>query len=198
MLERALDQAHGLRRLFAHHTVHLVPVVSNPHAAGAHMLMEGLCHGLAAQGLHTLVVESEALRRNPLGDPHVRELPVYEPPGGAAGTPLIAVLAGFGGTGAGALAGTPWDPGFAERYERLLREGRARPATFAFPDAFTRYGGSQYVDSTATGNYERYLSVRLTGEHNITTGKVYLNVIEKERRGDYLGKTVQIVPHVTD
>ena len=48
------------------------------------------------------------------------------------------------------------------------------------------------------GNYERYLSVRLTGEHNITTGKVYLNVIEKERRGDYLGKTVQIVPHVTD
>lgn len=48
------------------------------------------------------------------------------------------------------------------------------------------------------GNYERYLSVRLTSEHNITTGKVYLNVIQKERRGDYLGKTVQIVPHVTD
>jgi CTP synthase len=40
--------------------------------------------------------------------------------------------------------------------------------------------------------------VRLTSEHNITTGKVYLNVINKERRGDYLGKTVQIVPHVTD
>ncbi|KAL2176538.1 CTP synthase N-terminus-domain-containing protein [Thermothelomyces heterothallicus CBS 202.75] len=48
------------------------------------------------------------------------------------------------------------------------------------------------------GNYERYLSVRLTSDHNITTGKVYLNVIQKERRGDYLGKTVQIVPHVTD
>ncbi|KAL2268263.1 hypothetical protein VTJ83DRAFT_3109 [Remersonia thermophila] len=48
------------------------------------------------------------------------------------------------------------------------------------------------------GNYERYLSVRLTSDHNITTGKVYLRVIEKERRGDYLGKTVQIVPHVTD
>ena len=40
--------------------------------------------------------------------------------------------------------------------------------------------------------------MRLTSEHNITTGKVYLNVIQKERRGDYLGKTVQIVPHVTD
>ncbi|KAF6808594.1 ctp synthase [Colletotrichum plurivorum] len=48
------------------------------------------------------------------------------------------------------------------------------------------------------GNYERYLNIRLTGEHNITTGKVYRHVIEKERRGDYLGKTVQVVPHVTD
>ncbi|OHW94371.1 CTP synthase [Colletotrichum incanum] len=41
------------------------------------------------------------------------------------------------------------------------------------------------------GNYERYLAIRLTGEHNITTGKVYRHVIDKERRGDYLGKTVQ-------
>ncbi|KAJ0299716.1 hypothetical protein COL516b_008832 [Colletotrichum fioriniae] len=48
------------------------------------------------------------------------------------------------------------------------------------------------------GNYERYLNIRLTGEHNITTGKVYRHVIDKERRGDYLGKTVQVVPHVTD
>lgn len=58
MLDRAFDQAHGLRRLFAHHTVHLLPVVSNPYVPGAHMLMEGLCHGLAAQGLHTLVVDA--------------------------------------------------------------------------------------------------------------------------------------------
>jgi CTP synthase len=48
------------------------------------------------------------------------------------------------------------------------------------------------------GNYERFLDVNLTREHNITTGKVYRAVIEKERRGDYLGKTVQIIPHVTD
>src|SRR3989475_6973563 len=48
------------------------------------------------------------------------------------------------------------------------------------------------------GNYERFLDVNLTGDHNITTGKVYRAVIEKERRGDYLGKTVQIIPHVTD
>lgn len=48
------------------------------------------------------------------------------------------------------------------------------------------------------GNYERFLDVNLTSEHNITTGKVYKAVIEKERRGDYLGKTVQIIPHITN
>ena len=48
------------------------------------------------------------------------------------------------------------------------------------------------------GNYERFLDVNLTGDHNITTGKAYRAVIEKERHGDFLGKTVQIIPHVTD
>jgi len=48
------------------------------------------------------------------------------------------------------------------------------------------------------GSYERFLDVSLTGDHNITTGKVYRAVIEKERRGEYLGQTVQIIPHVTD
>ncbi|KAK8195412.1 CTP synthase-like protein [Phyllosticta capitalensis] len=48
------------------------------------------------------------------------------------------------------------------------------------------------------GNYERYLNITLTRENNITTGKIYQHVIEKERRGDYLGKTVQVVPHITD
>lgn len=47
------------------------------------------------------------------------------------------------------------------------------------------------------GNYERYLNTTLTKDHNITTGKIYSHVIERERRGDYLGKTVQVVPHVT-
>jgi len=48
------------------------------------------------------------------------------------------------------------------------------------------------------GNYERYLNITLTRENNITTGKIYAHVIEKERRGDYLGHTVQIVPHVVE
>ncbi len=48
------------------------------------------------------------------------------------------------------------------------------------------------------GNYERFLDIDLCGDDNITTGKVYRSVIEKERSGDYLGKTVQIIPHITD
>ncbi len=46
------------------------------------------------------------------------------------------------------------------------------------------------------GNYERFLNCNLTRDHNITTGKVFKKVIEKERRGDYLGQTVQIIPHI--
>ncbi len=48
------------------------------------------------------------------------------------------------------------------------------------------------------GNYERFLDTSLTFDHNITTGKVYLSVIQRERRGEYLGKTVQIIPHITE
>ncbi|RKO89681.1 CTP synthase N-terminus-domain-containing protein [Blyttiomyces helicus] len=48
------------------------------------------------------------------------------------------------------------------------------------------------------GNYERFLDITLTRDNNITTGKIYQSVIERERKGDYLGKTVQVVPHVTD
>ncbi len=48
------------------------------------------------------------------------------------------------------------------------------------------------------GHYERFLNVNLSGESNITTGKVYSSVINKERKGDYLGSCVQIIPHITD
>jgi CTP synthase len=48
------------------------------------------------------------------------------------------------------------------------------------------------------GNYERFLDEFLSSEHNITTGKIYRSVINKERKGDYLGKTVQIIPHIVN
>ncbi len=48
------------------------------------------------------------------------------------------------------------------------------------------------------GHYERFLNVPTSQANNVTTGRIYQTVIEKERRGDYLGKTVQIIPHITD
>ena len=48
------------------------------------------------------------------------------------------------------------------------------------------------------GHYERFVQATLTKDHNFTTGKIYDTVIQKERRGEYLGKTVQVIPHITD
>jgi len=56
-------------------------------------------------------------------------------------------------------------------------------------------GGETDLD---LGNYERFLGVELTKDHNITTGKIYASVLQKERNGDYLGKTVQVIPHIVD
>ena len=56
-------------------------------------------------------------------------------------------------------------------------------------------GGETDLD---LGHYERFTGARMTRDNNVTTGKVYGTVIEKERRGDYLGRTVQVIPHITD
>ncbi|KAJ1431988.1 CTP synthase N-terminus-domain-containing protein [Ochromonadaceae sp. CCMP2298] len=56
-------------------------------------------------------------------------------------------------------------------------------------------GGETDLD---LGNYERFLDVRLKSNSNLTTGKIYQSVIAKERKGEYLGKTVQIIPHITN
>jgi len=48
------------------------------------------------------------------------------------------------------------------------------------------------------GHYERFLDIKTSQANNVTTGRIYQSVIDKERRGDYLGKTVQVIPHITD
>ncbi|MBQ4357772.1 MAG: CTP synthase [Paludibacteraceae bacterium] len=55
-----------------------------------------------------------------------------------------------------------------------------------------------YESDLDLGHYERFLNIETTRHNNLTTGRVYQTVINKERRGDYLGKTVQIIPHITD
>ena len=48
------------------------------------------------------------------------------------------------------------------------------------------------------GHYERFTDIKTTKANSLTTGRIYKSVIDKERRGDYLGKTIQVVPHITD
>ena len=86
-------------------------------------------------------------------------------------------------------------------YNRNAFPGPVRPARpacspFEHGEVFVlNDGGEEDLD---LGNYERFLDITLTRDHNITTGKMYNQVIQAERRGDYLGKTVQVIPHITD
>ncbi|MDI6771427.1 MAG: alpha/beta hydrolase-fold protein [bacterium] len=104
-------------------------------------------------------VESRALLGNPLGDPHVREIPVYLPPGydgAAVPYPVIYWLHGFTGIGLSATNAGPWVPSLPECMDRVIAAG-APPAILVMADGFTRFGGSQYLNSEATGRYEDFI-----------------------------------------
>jgi enterochelin esterase family protein len=111
----------------------------------------------------TLEHHSSALRANPLGDPARRRLPLILPDDLAAGeaVPCLWWLAGYAGTGQRSLSHDPWEEGLEERLIRLRAEGRIGKMIVALPDAFTKYGGSQYISSSAQGDYERYLGEEL-------------------------------------
>lgn len=104
--------------------------------------------------------ESEILKNNPLGDAHIRDLYVYLPPeyDETKNYPSVYVLTGFTGRGKMLLNDSAFTPNFAERMDKLIFEGKIKPMIAVFPDCFTRYGGSQYINSSATGNYEDYLT----------------------------------------
>lgn len=111
--------------------------------------------------VETLTIASTALRGNPLGDPHGREVPVYLPPGYDTEPkrryPVVVVLTGYTGTGAMLLNRGAWNDALDQRMDRLIGSGACPPLICVMPDCFTRLGGSQYLDSTATGKYETHL-----------------------------------------
>jgi enterochelin esterase family protein len=109
---------------------------------------------------------SEVLRGNAPGDPHERELIVYLPPGYGetdAQYPSVYCLTGFTGRGKALLNDNPFSPNLAERMDALIAAGTIRPMIAVMPDCFTYYGGSQYINSTATGRYEDYLTQEIAG-----------------------------------
>src|SRR5262245_19706713 len=105
-------------------------------------------------------LESRVLAGNPLGDPTTRRLPILLPPDYADSNRRFGVLvglAGFSGRGAGLLNDDPWQPNLAQRLERLYANGMPQ-VIVVLPDGFTRYGGSQYLNSAASGRYEDYFA----------------------------------------
>ena len=105
--------------------------------------------------------ESELLKGNPLGDPHVRDIYVYLPPGYSTSGeryPSVYCLTGFTGRGKMLLNDNPFSLNLAERMDKLIAAGKIRPMIVVMPNCFTWFGGSQYINSTATGRYEDHLS----------------------------------------
>jgi S-formylglutathione hydrolase FrmB len=111
--------------------------------------------------LDQLVIDSPALRGNPLGDPHERPLWVYVPPGyddePDRRYPSVYVIQGYTGQVTMWANRTAYRQPFIETADAVFAEGKAPPAIVVYVDAWSAYGGSQYVDSPGTGNYHTYL-----------------------------------------
>ncbi|HEX2222407.1 MAG TPA: alpha/beta hydrolase-fold protein [Candidatus Limnocylindria bacterium] len=113
-----------------------------------------------AGALHEATIESEALRDNPLGDPHVRPIWVYTPPGyepdAARRYPSVYLIQGLTGQLDMWRNRSAFRPTVLELFDELFADG-CPPAVVVFVDAWTRLGGSQFLDSPGTGRYHTYL-----------------------------------------
>jgi len=107
------------------------------------------------------VIGSEFLRGNPLDDPHERPIWVYLPPGYAADLarryPSVYVIQGYTGHLTMWHNRSPFRQPFTETADGVFASGQAPPAIVIYVDAWTRYGGSQFVDSPGTGRHHSYL-----------------------------------------
>jgi S-formylglutathione hydrolase FrmB len=105
-------------------------------------------------------IESAVLRGNPCGDSNVRRVPIYLPPGYEEQPerrfPVLHVLSGFSGRGRTLLNDGAWSPSLDDRMDKLIAAGCGE-MILVLPDCFTRYGGSQYLNSAATGRYEDHV-----------------------------------------
>jgi len=110
--------------------------------------------------LDELVIDSVLLRDNPLGDPARRPLWVYVPPGYDSSQqryPSVYVIQGYTGHLAMWRNRSPFRQPFPETADAVFAAGDVPPAVLVFVDAWTAYGGSQFVDSSGTGRYHSYL-----------------------------------------
>ncbi len=104
--------------------------------------------------------DSKILKNNPLGDPSERDFPVYLPSSyfeSEKKFPVVYLLSGFTGTGIMNLNVSFLSENIYQRFNRLIEEKKMKEMMVVMPDCITKYGGSQFINSTATGRYEDYL-----------------------------------------
>jgi len=103
---------------------------------------------------------SKVLKNNPLKDPRIRNVLVYLPPSYKKSKkrfPAVYLIAGFTGFGAMNMNVSAYSENIQQRLDRLIKTKKIKEMIVVMPDCFTKYGGSQYVNSAATGKYEDYL-----------------------------------------
>ncbi len=103
---------------------------------------------------------SRILKNNPLHDPYVRDVVVYLPPSYMKSNkkyPVVYLIAGFTGFGIMNLNISAYSENIQQRLDRLINTKKIKEMIVVMPDCFTKYGGSQYVNSAATGRYEDYM-----------------------------------------
>lgn len=130
------------------------------------------------------------MKNNPLGDNFEREVYVYLPPDydGEKRFPVVYCLTGFTGRGKMLLNDSAFTPNLAQRMDKLINEGKIKPMITVMPDCFTYYGGSQYINSTATGNYEDYLTnelVQFVDENFLTISNQNSRAVMGKSSGGY-------------
>ncbi len=130
--------------------------------------------------------ESQVLKGNFLNDPSVRRVAVYLPPDydGSQRYPVVYLLVGFASRGTMMLNESAWDENIQERLDRLITTNAIQPLIAVLPDCFTRYGGSQYINSVGTGRYMDHIVEELVPWADAT----FRTIPERERRG-VLGKS---------
>lgn len=109
--------------------------------------------------IKTMRIESMALKGNPLGDPNLRFNPLLIPRGESPkkGYPVVVVLSGLTSNGSKSFAEKAFEENTVQAIDNALTRGECPEAIFLFVDAMTFWGGSQFINSPASGNYEDYI-----------------------------------------
>ncbi|MDH2901905.1 MAG: alpha/beta hydrolase-fold protein [archaeon] len=125
--------------------------------------------------------ESTVLKSNPLKDPYIRDITVYLPSNysksNSKGYVTVFGVVGFTGTGKMVFNADPLIEPLNRRMDRLISSGKCGPMIIVMVDCFTRFGGNQYINSSATGRYEDYITDEIVPfiekEYNVASKAVW-------------------------